>query len=106
MRRFLEILHHRSLTVSIVCLLFAAYALAFLPEHASRFQQGGTPLVTLAAVAAGLGLLCCALTLVVLLRDNRSGYPAFRCSLATLLWALAWVPILALTCVVIREIWK
>jgi hypothetical protein len=27
------------------------------------------------------------------LRDNRSGYPSFRCSLATLLWALACVPV-------------
>lgn len=90
----------------MISLLLALHAFAFLPEHAYRLQHGGVAFLAQAAVAAGLGLLFCALTLFILLRDNRSGYPSFRCSLATLLWALACLPIFFLTWVVIGRVWK
>jgi hypothetical protein len=106
MRRISQVFHHRSLTVSVVALLFALLALGFLPEHRYRLEQQGSVFLTRAGIAAALGLLDCTFTLIVLLKDNRSGYPSFRCSLATLLWALACFPILVLTAVVIGEVWR
>ena len=106
MRRLFQVLHHRSLTVSIVALFLAFYAFAFLPEHSYWLRQQGEPFLIQAGIAAMVGLLYCAFTLVILLRDNRSGYSSFRCSLATLLWALACVPILFLALVVIGGVWK
>ena len=106
MRRFLQFLHHRSLTVSIVALVFGFYAFAFLPEHSYRLHQQREAFLTQAGTAAGLGLLWCVFTLFMLLGDNRSGYPSFRCSLATLLWALACLPVLFLTVVVIGGFWR
>src|SRR5258708_6599629 len=101
MRRIFQFLHHRSLTVSVIALFFALLAFAFLPEHSYRLHQQGAAFLTQAGIAAVLGLLYCAFNLVILLRDNRSGYPSFRCSLATLLWALACLPVLFLTMVVL-----
>jgi hypothetical protein len=101
MRRLLQFLHHRSLTVAIIALFLGSYGFAFLPEHSYRLHQQGAAFLTQAGIAAALGLLWCVFTLFVLLRDNRSGYPAFRCSLATLMWALACFPVLFLTVVVI-----
>jgi hypothetical protein len=106
MRQLFQFLHHRSLTVSVIALIVGFFALAFLPEHRGRLQQQGATFLTQAALTAALGLLCDAFTLVILLRDNRSGYPAFRCSLAALLWALACFPVLFLTVMVIAGIWK
>jgi hypothetical protein len=93
MRRIGQILHHRSLTASAVALFFAFLAFAFLPEYGYRLQHQGAAFRTQAGITALLGLLACASTLMILLRDNRSGYPSLRCSLATLLWALACVPV-------------
>src|ERR1035441_573988 len=101
MSRVFQLLHHRSLTLSIVAVFFAFLALAFLPEHSYRLQQQRTAYLTQAGITAGLGLVVCAFTLILLLRDNRSGYASFRCSLATLLWALACLPVLFLTLVVV-----
>ena len=101
MKRIAHLLHHRSLTVSVIALLFGMYAVAFLPEHSYRIHEQGPTFLLQAGIAAAFGLLYCAFTLVILLRDNRSGYPSFRCSLATLLWALACFPILFLTVVVV-----
>jgi hypothetical protein len=101
MKRVFQLLHHRSLTASVVALFFALLSFAFLPEHSYRLQQQGAGYLTPASITALVSLVVCAFTLVVLLRDNRSGYPSMRCSLATLLWALACVPILFLTLVVI-----
>ena len=101
MKHVFQLLHHRSLTVSVIALFFALLAFAFLPEHSYRLQQQGAGYLTSAGIAALLGLIFCAFTSVILLRDNRSGYPSMRCSLATLLWALACVPIFFLTVVVI-----
>ena len=56
--------------------------------------------------AAILGLLYSAFTLIVLLRDNRSGYPSFRCSLATMLWGLACFPVLVLVVIIVRDLWR
>jgi len=106
MRRVLQFLHHRSLTISIIALFFALYAFAFLPEHSYRLHQQGTAFLIRAGTAAALGLLYCVFTLVILLRDNRSGYPSLRCSLATLLWALACFPILFLAVVVVGGVWR
>ena len=101
MRRLFQFVHHRSLTASVIALFLALLAFAFLPEHRYRMEQQGSAYLTAAAIAALLGLVVCALTLIILIRDNQSGYPAFRCSLATLLWALACVPVLLLTAIVI-----
>jgi hypothetical protein len=101
MRRLLQFLHHRSLTVSIIALLLGFHAFAFLPEHSYRLHQQGASFLTQAGIAAALGLFWCTFTLFILLRDNRSGYPSMRCSLATFLWALACFPVLFLTVVVI-----
>src|SRR5262245_56470460 len=79
MGRLLQIVHHRSLTVSIVALSFAFLALGFLPEHSYRIEQQGGSYLLAAAVIALLGLFICTFTLIILLRDNRSGYPAPRC---------------------------
>jgi hypothetical protein len=82
---------------------FALLAIGFLPEHAYRMEQQGASYFRPAEIAALLGLCICAFTLVILLRDNRSGYPALRCSLATFLWALACVPVWGLTLVVVSN---
>lgn len=100
MRRLLQFLHHRSLTASLASSFFAFLALAFLPEHSYRLRQQGMGYLTPAAVTAFLSLTVCSITLFILVRDNRSGYPPFRCSLATLLWALACVPVFWLILVV------
>lgn len=55
------------------------------------------------AVVAVLGLLVCSLTLLILLHDGRTGYPSFRCSVSTLLWSLACVPIFWLTVIVVSR---
>ena len=106
MRRLFQIVHHRSLTASIVALSFALLAIAFLPEHAYRMEHQGAAYFRPASITALLGLFICAFTLVILLRDNRSGYPALRCSLATFLWALACVPVFGLTLVVASRLFR
>jgi hypothetical protein len=106
MRRLFQIVHHRSQTASIVSVCFAFLSFGFLPEHAYRMQQQGASYFGPAAITDLLGLSICALTLVILLRDNRSGYPALRCSLATFLWALACVPVCGLTLVVVSRFFK
>jgi membrane protease YdiL (CAAX protease family) len=106
MKRLSQFLHHRSLTVAVVALVLAFYALAFLPEHSYRLHQQRAAFLTQAAIAAALGVIWCVFTLCILLRDNRSGYPSFRCSVATLLWALACFPVLLLTLIVVGELWK
>lgn len=100
MTRLLQILHHRSLTASLSSLFFAFLAFVFLPEHSYRLRQQGMSYLTPAAITALVGLAICGLTFFILIRDNRSGYPSFRCSLATLLWALACVPVFWLLLVV------
>jgi len=102
MTRLLQILHHRSLTASLASLFLAFVALAFIPGHTHRLQEQDTGYLTPACIAAAVGLAGCGLTLLILLRDSRSGYPAFRCSLATLVWALACVPVFWLILVVAR----
>ena len=79
-------------------LLFAALAIGVFPleQRSQNLSQAG-------AVAI-LGLLACAFTLVILLRDNHAGYPSFRCSVATLLWSLACVPIIWLSVVVVSRV--
>ena len=106
MIRLFQIVHHRSLTASTVAVSFAFLAVGFLPESAYRMEQQGASYIRPAAITALLGVFICALTLVILLRDNRSGYPAFRCSLATFLWALACVPVCGLTLVVVSRLFK
>jgi hypothetical protein len=104
MRRVSQLLHHRSLTMSVISLFFALLALGFLMEHGYRLHQHRIAFLRQSGIAAALGMLYCAFTLILLLKDNRSGYPSFRCSLATLLWALACFPILLLTAFVVREL--
>ena len=104
MRRLLRFLHHRSLSASLVSLFFGFLALGFLPEHTYRLRQQGMGYLTSAAVATILSLAVCSITLFILIRDNRSGYPAFRCSLATLLWALGCAPVIWLILVLVGEL--
>jgi hypothetical protein len=99
-----QFLSHRGLTLSILALFFGLFAFGFLPEHRYRFQQHGAAYLTSAGITASVGLAICALTLGILLKGNRSGYSSSRCALATLLWALACVPVLFLTAVVIEEL--
>ena len=87
--------------MSVIAVVLGFYAFAFLPEHSYRLHQQGAAFLTQAAIAVVLGLCWCAFTLLILLRDNRSGYPSMRCSLATFLWSLACLPVLFLTVVVI-----
>jgi len=96
-----HVLHHRSLTVSTIALLIAFVIFGFVPEHGFRLQQQGASYLVQAGTAALIGLLMCTLTLIILLKDNRSGYPSMRCSLATLFWAFACVPVFFLTVIVI-----
>ena len=104
MRRLLRFLHHRSLSASLVSLFFGFLALGFLPEHTYRLRQQGMGYLTSAAVATILSLAVCSITLFILIRDNRSGYPAFRCSLATLFWALGCAPVIWLILVLVGEL--
>lgn len=106
MTRLSQILHHRSLTASFSSLFFSFVAFAFLPEHNYRLRQQGTGYLTSATVTALVGLAVCGLTLFVLIRDNLSGYPSFRCSLATLVWALACVPVFWLLLVVVGDFFE
>jgi hypothetical protein len=104
MRCVYQFLHHRSLTVSIIALFLALVPLGFLPEHAFRLQQQGAAYLRSAGIIAALDVLSCAFALIILVKDNRSGYPSYRCSLATLLWALACVPVILLIVVVIGDL--
>ena len=97
-----QAVHHRSLASSAVALAFGFVALAFVPEHQYRLQEQGDGYLLRAAAVAVAGLTMCTFTLIVLLRDNRSGYPAMRGSLAALFWAIACVPVLLLTIIVFR----
>ncbi len=92
MKRILKILHHRSLTISLVACFFGVNAFAFIPEHGYRLHQQGTRFLFNAGIAATVALVADIITLIVLLRDDRSGYPSMRFSLATLLWALGCFP--------------
>jgi hypothetical protein len=101
MRQVFQILHHRSLTISVLGAFFAVLATVFMPESWYRWQHLGMKYLMPAGIIALLGLTDCAVTFVCLLRDDKSGYPSFRLSVATLLWAVACVPILFLSLVLI-----
>jgi hypothetical protein len=92
MKRLFEIFRHRSLSLSLVALLFALLATSLLPEHHYRIEHQGTSYFAFAVAIVVGGLSTCAFSLANLIRDSRSGYPSFRCSLATLLLALACGP--------------
>jgi hypothetical protein len=106
MRLVSRLFHHRSLTLAIIALFFALHALGVLTARGYQLYEKRSAFLRQSGIAAALGVLYCAFTLIILLKDNRSGYPSFRCSLATLLWALACFPILLLTAVVVRELWR
>jgi len=93
-----QLFHHRSLTASIISLVFAFFAIGGFPLEQNSERLFG------AGVVAVLGLLICTLTLLVLLHDGRTGYPSFRCSVSTLLWSLACVPIVWLTVIVVSQV--
>src|SRR5712691_4070390 len=92
-----QLFHHRSLTASIISLFFALLAIGGFP-----IEQTSEQLFGVGAIAV-LGLLVCTLTLLVLLHDGKTGYPSFRCSVSTLLWSLACVPIIWLTVIVVSR---
>jgi hypothetical protein len=102
MRPLSTFLHHRSLTASLICLFFAFVAFSYLPEHSFRLRQQGMDYLMPATISVAASLVVCALTLLILVRDNQSGYPSFRCSLATLFWAFACVPVFWLFLILVR----
>jgi hypothetical protein len=102
MKTLSQIFHHRSLTISIVALFFGLWALTCFQYDATDARRW----LLDAAFVAGLGLTFCTLNLILLLRDNRTGYESFRLSLATLLWALACFPIVLLAIGVVGGVLK
>jgi drug/metabolite transporter (DMT)-like permease len=85
----------------MISIFFAVLAFAFVPEFSFRVQQGGTHFRSQASVMAALAAMVCLVTLVILLRDERSGYPSSRLSVAILFWALSCVPVVMLVLQVI-----
>ena len=104
MHRLFQTLHHRSLTISSVAVVFAFLAFGSLWEHRFRMEQEGTRYFIQAGTVAFLGLLVCIVGLINLLKDDRSGYPSMRLSVATLLWALASFPIIGLSLMVVATL--
>lgn len=99
--RLFRILHHRSLTLSVIATFLALIAITFLPESDYRLRHLGADYLLPASVIAISGFAVCCLTFVNLLRDDKSGYEGFRLSVATLLWALACIPISFISLIVI-----
>src|SRR5579862_217614 len=99
-----RILHHRSLTVSVVAMFFAFFASGFLPESDYRLQQAGPDYLLPAYIVAILGFAVCFVGFVNLMKDDRSGYEGFRLSLATMLWSLACIPISLLFVIVMSRV--
>jgi hypothetical protein len=100
----LRILHHRSLTTSIICLFLSLFAVGLFPGLSERLREPEVSFLVMGGVTAGLGILVCILNLWLLIRDNLTGYPAMRCSVATLVWAFACLPFFALAVVVVRNL--
>ena len=96
MRRLFQVVHHRSLTASIVTLFVGFLAFGFVLEYGFQLQQGGSHFHLQASVMAVVSVIFCAGTLGIFLHDDRAGYPSFRLSLATFLWALACFPVVLL----------
>lgn len=104
MKRLFQILHHRSLTLSIIATFLALLALIFalcVPESDYRLTHQGPNYLLPASIIAFLGFVTCCLAFVNLLRDDKCGYEGFRLSVTTLLWALSCVPIAFLSLIVI-----
>jgi hypothetical protein len=102
--RLFRILHHRSLTVSIVAVFFALLAFGFLLGGDYRLQREGEDYLLSAYVSAIAGFTVWCVGFVNLLKDDRSGYESFRLSVATLLWALSCLPISLLLLMVMGEV--
>jgi hypothetical protein len=92
-----QLFHHRSLTASVIAMFFAFLAMGVFPMEQNSQHLFAT------GVIAVLGLMVCMLTLLVLLHDGGTGYPSFRCSVATLLWSLSCVPIVWLTVMLVSR---
>jgi hypothetical protein len=101
--RIMAVFHHRSLTISITSLCFSFLVSGLLPMFAYRRQQQGAEYLATAGLAVISGVAVCSFNLFILLKDNRSGYPSWRCSLATLLWAIACAPICIFLVLLVRE---
>lgn len=102
--RLFRILHHRSLTLSVVTIFFAFLASGFLPESDYRLQQEGPEYLLPAYIVAVLAFAVCCITFVNLLKDDRRGYESFRLSVATLLLSFACVPISLLFVMVMSQV--
>jgi hypothetical protein len=106
MRRFFQILHHKSLTLSIATLPFSVLALGGV---LSLTVQPRFPVVRFPLEATVVLLVCalvCTVTLMTLLKDEKSGYSSTRLSVAILVWGFACFPVAILSFLVIREIVK
>ena len=106
MRRLTHMLHHRSLTVACLALLYGLFPLAYVVGASHQMHEQDVGFLLLASITALLGWIICAATLIVLLKDSRTGYPSFRCSVATLLWSFACVPVLFLTVGIARGLMR
>ena len=98
-------LHHRSLTCALLTLVCTFFALALMVELGDS-PRGRAGFSVQEEVIAGLCFAVALVTFWRLLSDNRSGYAAMRLSVATLIWALACVPIAFLTCTVVGDLLK
>lgn len=99
--RLFQSLHHRSLTVSAVAVFLAFLASGFLVE--SKWEQAPEWLLS-AYIVAILSFATCCVGFLNLLKDDKSGYGGFHLSVATLLWALACLPISLLFLIVMRQV--
>lgn len=99
--RLFRILHHRSLTVSVIAVFFAFLASGLL---IGTREEPDADWLLAGYIIAIVGFTVCCVALINLLRDERSGYEGFHLSVATLLWAMACVPISLLFLMVMRQV--
>jgi len=104
MKRLFHSLHHRSLTLSLATLPFGVLALvsALSITVQPKFSVARFPLQ--AAVVLVVCAFACIVTLMTLLRDEKSGYSSTRLSVAILVWGFACFPVAILAFLVLREI--
>lgn len=104
MARLVQIMPNRSLTLSVVTLVFSVLSLGCTLSFAvrARFAEDHFPVGSVLVLFGSIFL--CTLTLVGLRRDQKSGYSSSRLSVAILLWGLACFPIVLLLIAVAREI--
>ena len=89
MTRFFTLLHHRSLTFSLMALLFGLAALAHIFDFSRRAHMHGHEFVQQSVVLCVVALVVCTAVFVNLVLDVKRGYSPSRCSLASVIMLLA-----------------